>query len=109
MGCQPEGTRRVSGKSNQCEDGSKLEGKILEATEEKHPAGHREPGDTNYISIERKIQANEQFKECKHPPHFPPKVKDFMPQRGHQMGQDRNLLLPLPVSLPGLCVCFSLA
>lgn len=39
-----EGATRTSGKSNQCEDRSKLEGKVLEAMEERHPTGHGEPG-----------------------------------------------------------------
>lgn len=39
-----EGARKASGKSNQCEEGSRLEGKTLDTTEERLRTEHRKNG-----------------------------------------------------------------
>lgn len=80
MESESEGARRASGKSNLCEDGSKLEGKTLEAAEEKHPTGHRAPGRSQlYQPGKKNPSQKEHFKEGKQPPFSSPGAKDFMP------------------------------
>lgn len=61
-------TRRVSGKNNHCEDGSKREGKTPKTIKERHPTGHRDPGWSQlYQCWKKNPNKKEKFKEGKHP------------------------------------------
>lgn len=72
------------------------------------PQGTGSLGEVNHISVERKILVKKQVNVSRHAPSptpLPPLwVHGFhaLRERGAQMREDRNLLLPLPVSILGL-------
>lgn len=90
--------------------GARWKGRQL-SPQRKDPTGHRKPGWSQLFQHWKKIPSKtSSLRRANIPP--PPNsssgTKDFMAQSGQQTGEDGNLPLLLPVSLPHLRVCFSL-
>lgn len=88
-----EGARKASGKTKiSVKTRASWKGRHLSAQRKDLPHGTGNLGEVNYISAERKTQAKKNSLRSVNIPHSPSRPRISCP-RGHQIGQDRNLLL----------------